>query len=245
MRNSSTFGSAFLILFLWLRVFLGNFAVDYTNIQSLSMSDIKNLLFDLGGVIMDIDRMRCVRSFERLGMRNAADYLGDYGQKGPFEALEAGAIEPDEFHCRIKSIIGTDTPVTDGQIDRAFNAFLTGIPLRRLQALRRLRSSYGIYLLSNTNSVMWHSRIASAFRAEGLEMSDYFDGTVTSFEAKALKPGADIFRYAERKLGIVPAQTVFLDDSEANVEAARSLGFAGLHVAPGREFTDILKEAGL
>ena len=132
--------------------------------------DIKNLLFDLGGVIMNIDRQRCVRSFERLGFADAAQYLGDYGQKGPFGALEAGAITPAEFHAQLREIMGQ--PVSDGQIDRAFNAFLTGIPVERLRRLRELRKRYGIYLLSNTNAVMWDTRIASDFRVDGGEIAD-------------------------------------------------------------------------
>lgn len=207
------------------------------------MAHCKNLLFDLGGVIMDIDRERCVRSFRRLGFENAAEYLGDYGQQGPFEALEAGRIDAREFHRSISALIpgGAD----DGRIDRAFNAFLVGIPLHRLRALRELRSRYGIYLLSNTNEIMWHSRIARAFRAEGLDINSYFDGVVTSFEARALKPSPEIFAYAQHKLGIRPQETIFLDDSRANVEAARALGFSALQVEPGREFTDILKAQGL
>lgn len=188
------------------------------------MTTTKNLLFDLGGVIMNIDRRRCVRSFERLGLRDASAYFGDYGQKGPFESIEKGTMGVDEFH-RIMHEVLPDS--NDGQIDRAFNAFLTGIPAHRLHSLRELRRHYGIYLLSNTNAVMWDTRIASDFRAEGLEREDYFDGMVTSFEAKALKPGAKIFEYACRKLGIHPEETVFLDDSLANVEAARALGFGG------------------
>lgn len=205
--------------------------------------DTKNLLFDLGGVIMNIDKECCVRSFERLGLPDAASYFGDYGQQGPFEGIEAGKIDAAEFHRQLRALIGPAT--TDGQIDRAFNAFLLGIPVRRLQWLRELRKRYKVYLLSNTNPVMWTSRIASSFRAEGREIADYFDGMVTSFDAKALKPEAEIFDYAERTLGIKPGETVFLDDSEANVEAARKLGFGALHVAPGREFMDILKEKGL
>ena len=205
--------------------------------------DIKNLLFDLGGVIMNIDRQRCVRSFERLGFADAAQYLGDYGQKGPFGALEAGAITPAEFHAQLREIMGQ--PVSDGQIDRAFNAFLTGIPVERLRRLRELRKRYGIYLLSNTNPIMWDTRIASDFRVDGGEIADYFDGMVTSFEAKAMKPAPEVFRYACSKLGIRPEETMFLDDGPANVEGARALGFGGLVVPPGREFYDVLKEAGI
>ncbi|MDE6487625.1 MAG: HAD family phosphatase [Muribaculaceae bacterium] len=205
--------------------------------------DIKNLLFDLGGVIMNIDRLRCVRSFERLGFADAGRYLGDYGQKGPFEALEAGAVTPAEFHAQLREIMGLQ--VSDDQIDRAFNSFLTGIPVERLRRLKELRKRYGIYLLSNTNAVMWDTRIASAFRVDGGERADYFDGIVTSFEAKALKPAPEVFDYACRTLGIRPEETIFLDDSAANVEGARAVGFGGLVVPPGREFYDVLEEAGI
>ena len=209
------------------------------------MADIKNLLFDLGGVIMDIDRERCVRSFRRLGFENAGDFLGDYGQKGPFGALEAGLITPQDFRDAVRALMQPDATATDAQIDRAFNAFLIGIPAKRLQALRELRKHYRIYLLSNTNLIMWHGRIAEAFKTEGKEAQDYFDGISTSFEAKCLKPEADIFRYTAESCHIKPAETMFLDDSAANVEAARAAGFHALQVPPGREFTDILKEHGL
>lgn len=86
--------------------------------------------------------------------------------------------------------------------------------MHRLEALRRLRSRYGIYLLSNTNPVMWNTEIARQFRGEGREREDYFDGMVTSFEARVMKPEAAIFDYAAEKLGIVPAETLFLDDSQ-------------------------------
>ena len=68
---------------------------------------------------------------------------------------------------------------------------------------------------------------------------------VTSFEAKAMKPAPEVFRYACSKLGIRPEETMFLDDGPANVEGARALGFGGLVVPPGREFYDVLKEAGI
>lgn len=207
------------------------------------MAGIKNLMFDLGGVIMDIDRERSVRSFRRLGMKEPEKFLGDYGQTGPFGALEEGLITPAEFHEQLRAIIG---PVaTDDRIDRAFDAFLVGIPVRRLAALRELRQRYGVYLLSNTNAIMWDMRIRTSFMGEGRCREDYFDGIATSFEARALKPGAAIFDYASRRFGIRPDETVFLDDSAANVEAARGLGFHALQVPPGREFTDILNEAGL
>ncbi len=200
---------------------------------------IKNLLFDLGGVIMDIRRLNCVASFERLGMKDADSFLGEYSQKGPFLQLEEGAISEEEFRTAVRALI--DGEVSDEQIDSAFCDFLVGIPKYRLEQLRQLKKSYNIYMLSNTNSIMWRSRIAEDFRQEGLEREDYFDGIVTSFEAQSIKPDAKIFHTVVEKLGINPDETLFLDDSQKNLDAAAQLGFHTLLVTPGSEFFELLK----
>ncbi len=199
---------------------------------------IKNLLFDLGGVIMDIRRLNCVASFERLGMKDADSFLGEYSQKGPFLQLEEGLINEAQFRDAVREYI--DGEVTDEQIDKAFCDFLVGIPAYRLEQLRQLKKQYGIYMLSNTNPIMWHSRIAEEFRQEGMEREDYFDGIVTSFEARSIKPDAKIFHTVVENLGIKPEETLFLDDSQKNLDAASALGFHTLLVAPGSEFFDLI-----
>ena len=92
---------------------------------------------------------------------------------------------------------------------------------------------------------MFYSKIAESFRAEGFEMCDYFDGQVASFIAKCSKPGREIFEYAIKNLGITPCETLFLDDSQKNLDTAQILGFKTALVAPGTEFADILKTKGL
>lgn len=185
---------------------------------------IKNLLFDLGGVIMDIERENCIRAFETLGMKNIRDFLGDYAQQGIFAALEEGRISVEDFRDAVRKDCPEGT--TNEQIDEAFEEFLIGIPMYRLEMLLELKEEYNVYMLSNTNPIMWNDRIAEQFRQiPGLDVNSYFDGIVTSFEAHSLKPAPEIFRYAETKLDIIPAETLFLDDSQANVEAARALGF--------------------
>lgn len=201
---------------------------------------IKNLLFDLGGVIMDLDRDRCVRAFEALGMADADDFLGVYGQKGAFLALERGDIGAAEFRDAIRPLFAR--PVTDSEIDHAFNQFLLGIPVSRLKALRELRKDYRIYLLSNTNPIMFEGMIADEFRKEGRCMDDYFDGMVASYKAKCYKPDREIFDYTRGHCGIDGGETLFFDDSMANVEAARAAGFKAVHVPVGAEFTEVLRE---
>ena len=201
---------------------------------------IKNIMFDLGGVIMDIEKERCVAAFDRLGLRDAASFFGEYSQKGPFLRLEEGTMTVDDFHQAMRAEIDGD--VTDAEIASAFCQFLIGIPAGRLADLRRLRERHAVYLLSNTNPIMWGSMIRDEFIREGCSREDYFDGMVTSFEAKALKPDEKIFRFAAQKFGIDPCETIFIDDSQSNLDAAAALGFETLHVAPGEEFADKLAD---
>ncbi len=206
------------------------------------MSDMKNLLFDLGGVIMDIRRERCVAALESLGMANAKDFLGDYVQAGPFLKIENGEITPAEFrdelrrHIPARSVDGS--AVSDQELDWAFNQFLVGIPRHRLESLRKLKQDYKIYMLSNTNQIMFDSKIKEEFEQEGLTVNDYFDGIVTSFEVHASKPDARIFQAVIDRLGLKPEETLFFDDSERNLEAAREFGFETWLVEPSHEFME-------
>lgn len=200
---------------------------------------IKNILFDLGGVIMDIRRENCVEAFRRLGLKDANSYFGEFSQQGPFMLVERGDINVDEFHAAMRPALPAGT--TDEQIDDAFCQFLIGIPVHRLRQLQELRRrGYKVYMLSNTNPIMWARTIRTEFEKDGLTREDYFDGIVTSFEANALKPEAKIFKYAEQKLGIRPEETLFIDDSQTNLDAAAALGFATALAAPGTEFMDLI-----
>ena len=200
---------------------------------------IKNLMFDLGGVIMDIRRENCVEAFRKLGMKSPEDYLSDYCQTGPFEAVENGSATAAEFRDQIRAIIGRD--ITDEQIDEAFTRFLIGIPVERLRALGRLCEQFNLYLLSNTNPVMWNRKIEHDFDADGHSICYYFRGILRSYDAKVMKPDPEIFLIAERQFGIKPDETIFLDDSEKNCRASEALGFKSIWVKPGTEFMELLK----
>lgn len=197
----------------------------------------KNLLFDLGGVIMEIRRQRCVDAFKRLGMADPDSLLGEYVQKGPFKLIEEGAISAPEWRLEMRKWLPEG--VTDSQIDEAFIEFLVGIPVERLRHLEQLHKRFAIYMLSNTNPVMWDSKIADEFTHDGRNREFYFDGILTSFEAKVMKPDPGIFKIAIEKFGIVPEETIFLDDSQANLDSAARLGFKTALVEPGTEFYNL------
>ncbi len=201
----------------------------------------ETLLFDLGGVIMDIDRMRAVRAFDKLGMENADAFFDPYCQRGLFLQLEQGHISPAEFRDAVRPLFSR--VVNDDEIDAGLMQFLIGIPVERLERLAALRrAGRRVYLLSNTNPIMWNAFIAEEFGKLGGDISAYFDGGVTSFEAKCCKPDARIYRLAEHKLGLKPEETVFFDDGLTNVEAARALGFKAEHVTAENDFMTLTEK---
>lgn len=200
---------------------------------------LKNILFDLGGVIVDIRRQDCIAAFQRHGFDDIAEYLGDYGQKGVFRSIEDGSISPEEFRAALRRHIPRQ--VSDAQLDEAFNAFIKGIPRHRLQTLLRLRADgWKLYVISNTNSIMWEQSLKREFEKDGLSREDYFDGIVTSFEAGCCKPERAIFDKVVADFGITPAETIFFDDSEENCHIGQSLGFNAIHVPTGKEFIDLM-----
>ena len=201
---------------------------------------IKNLLFDQGGVIVDLRRDHCLDEFRLLGMDHPELLIGLYKQEGPFFALENGDITVEQFHDALRPLVPPE--VTDEQMDHAFSSFIVGIPLHRLQSLRELRKRYKTYILSNTNPIMFEGVIARNFAQEGLDVNAYFDGVTVSYKAHSNKPDRAIFDYAIATMGIKPEETLFFDDGQENLDAAAKLGFKTALVEPGGEFMDIISK---
>lgn len=216
------------------------FAFKIKNMGKVCLDGIRNLLFDLGGVIMDLRREDCVSALEELGLAEANEMLGLYCQSGPFLLLEEGKMQPVAFRNEIRRRIGKD--IADADIDNAFNRFLVGIPVERLRMLEKLKADYRVYMLSNTNPIMFDSKIREEFRKDGKSVEDYFDGICTSYEEHCAKPDLQIFRNLLSKFDIRAEETLFFDDSQRNLDAAAELGFKTWLVAPGSEFSDAFEK---
>lgn len=197
------------------------------------MSEIKNLLFDLGGVVVTIDRNRCVKAYNEAGMPDADEMLGVYKQSGIFLQLEEGRVTPQQFREEMRKHFTCE--VSDETIDNCFKQFLIGIPLPRLRALEQLKEHYRIYILSNTNAIMFETTIRDFFKGDGHELEYYADDYVVSYEELCCKPDEKIFRRCVEKFGIKPEETLFFDDGQVNCDAAAKLGFATHCVKPGTE----------
>lgn len=189
---------------------------------------IENVIFDLGGVVITLDRDAAVRELQKLGLKEADEMLGLYRQEEPFLGLETGEKTTARFFDEIRAKC---PGATDFQIQQAFNSFLIEIPGKRLEMLRRMRlAGFRTFVLSNTNPVMYNSWIARAFRAEGGTVNDYFDGIVVSFQELTCKPDPVIFERVVQRYGLEPRTTLMLDDSDANCRAAASVGLHALKV---------------
>lgn len=201
--------------------------------------NIKNLIFDFGGVLVNLNRQRCVDNFKALGVNDVEHLIDPFAQKGIFMQLEKGEITPAEFRNSIRS--HSDQVLTDEQIDEAWNSILVDLPTYKLDALLGLRAHYLVYLLSNTNEIHWEWSCANAFPHKGFYVKDYFEETFLSHQMKLAKPDTAIFEAVLESTGILPEETFFIDDSEANCKAAASLGISTYLCKPGEDWTTLFE----
>ena len=187
------------------------------------MKGIKNLIFDFGGVLIDLDRARCLNQFKSLGLDHVDKLLDVCHQQGLFLQHEKGLVDDDAFRNYIRTESGKPL-LSDSQIDEAWNSFLVGIPTFKLEALLQLRQHYMVYLLSNTNNIHWQWSVEHAFPYKSFRVENYFEKIYLSYEMKMAKPDVEIFQAVLADADILPEETLFLDNSPANCEAARSLG---------------------
>lgn len=198
------------------------------------ISGIKTIMFDMGGVLINLKKQACINAYKALGYDNVEELIGNYSQQGAFLQLESGQISTEKFRDIIRQEI--KKPVTDKQIDDAFIAFLVDMPDYTLNMLSELKKQYRIFMLSNTNGIIMNYVRHNIFNREGLTIDDYFDRLFLSYEMGTVKPDSLIFEKVIEETGIDPTETLFLDDSKKNTEVAEKLGFKTFVVTQGQDY---------
>ena len=197
---------------------------------------IRNLIFDLGGVIVTIDQPEAVRRFASLGLPDAEKALDPYTQSGIFGDLEAGKITDEEFRVAFSQLVGRD--VSWEECKYGWLGYRKELPRRNVEILKQLRKEgYRLILLSNTNSYMMSWAESPDFDGEGHALSDYFDATYKSFEVKLMKPDERFFQHVMQQEQILPSETLFVDDGAHNVAAAERLGIHTFQPVNGEDWT--------
>lgn len=201
---------------------------------------IKNIVFDLGGVIMTLDPAEALRRFKALGLSDAERYLDSYTQSGIFGNLEEGKITAGDFRSKLSSLTGHE--LTFDECKHAWLGYRKDVPQRNLDLLKELRAKgYRLILLSNTNPFMMDWALNCEFDGKGSSLNDYFDALYLSYRLGIMKPAPDFFRQVLDNENILPEETFFVDDGPRNVEAAGKLGFMTMCPDNGSDWTGELR----
>lgn len=202
---------------------------------------IKNIVFDFGGVIADIDRDCAVRAFTGIGLQDADSKLDKYHQTGIFQELEEGKISADEFRLELEKLCKRS--LTWKETQHAWLGFMTGVDIRRLQLLEQLRKTgYKLYILSNTNPYVMAWACSEQFTSLQKPLTSYFDKLYLSYQIGCTKPDKAIFEYLITDAQVKPSETLFVDDGIANISTAKNLGFYTFQPRNGTDWrSDFLK----
>ncbi len=202
------------------------------------MAETKNIIFDLGGVLLDIDYHKTIDAFKNLGIKNFDEMFSQFKADELFEKLETGKISDTDFYAAIKN--RTKAVISDEQIESAWNAMILDFRVDSLIFLEKLSVHYKLYLLSNTNSI--HLR---CFRQRFMTQTSkplldaYFNKAWYSHKIGLRKPHSAIFEFVAKDANLIEEETLFVDDTLMNIETAQKMGFKTHHLL-ANEKIDVL-----
>ncbi|MBT1703560.1 HAD family phosphatase [Fulvivirgaceae bacterium PWU20] len=184
----------------------------------------------MGGVILDLSVDHTLSAFSQLSKIDKDTVKRIFGSSPEFDLYEKGLLDDGEFRNFIRTAY--NVIVADHEIDRCWNAMLLGIPLVKLNLLKRLQQSYSVFLLSNTNNIHLdyiNNTILHGITGERL-LDNYFHKAYYSQRMKKRKPEPEIFIQVLEENMLVPSQTLFLDDNALNIQSADKVGIKTAHI---------------
>jgi len=208
----------------------------------MSTKSTKAIIFDLGGVIINIDYNRTANAFQNMGLQNFNTMFSQAQQSHLFDRLETGDIAPQAFRDEVRKLANAQW--TDIEIDNAWNAMLLDIPSQRIDFLRDIARQHPIYLLSNTNIIHLECFSAYVNNTYGLARLDpLFTKAYYSHEIRQRKPHVETFEWVLQDANLDPANTLFFDDSPQHLEGATAAGIEAHLVPKGAEIAELVKAA--
>lgn len=202
------------------------------------MQHIQNIIFDLGGVLLNLDIQKTEDAFLQMGVKNFRDFFALGHAASFFKEYEVGTINDDEFITALQSLAGLQSQRE--VVIAGWNAMLRDFPAERIELLIRLKKKYRLFLFSNTNAIhltAFQQTYSNAFGGNLLD--DLFEKAWYSHKINLRKPDTRAFEYILNDKQLLPHQTLFIDDALVNVEGARTAGIQGYHLEPGKTVLDI------
>jgi glucose-1-phosphatase len=203
--------------------------------MAIAANKYKNIIFDLGGVVLNIDYMLAVRAFNELGLQGFEQFFSQAQQKELFDLYEKGQISSVDFRKELKKYCKPE--VKDMTIDEAWNNMLLDLPIERLDLLKRFKQTHRTFLLSNTNEI--HIDTFNLYLQKNFnipDLSGHFEKLYLSYKVGMRKPDAEIFELVLSENNLNPSDTLFIDDSIQHIETAKNLGI-------GTYWLDVKKES--
>ena len=197
---------------------------------------IKHIIFDLGGVLLNIDYNLTEQAFRSHGFENFNQVYSQLKQESLFDDIETGRISKEEFVEKIRQRASSE--MTQQQVINAWNAMLLDMPIKRLQLLQQLRLHYDLILLSNTNEIHEEAFNIITREAHGVTIASFFDKVYFSHRVGMRKPDIAIFERILGECGFKREETLFIDDSPQHIEAARSIGIQAIYLEKGMTIED-------
>lgn len=201
-------------------------------------SDFENIIFDFGGVIINIDYQATINAFKKLGIPNFDHLYSQAQQSDLFDAIETGRISPQHFINGILQLLPAG--ITPNQVVHAWNAMILDIPEDRIDFLIELSATKKIYLLSNTNSIHIDKALREWNAKSQYPIEQVFTKVYLSHEMGMRKPNPEIFQRVCKEQGLDPSETLFIDDSIQHVHGARAAGLYAHHLITGESIQSIL-----
>lgn len=199
---------------------------------------IKALIFDMGGVLVDLDIEDCKRAFRSgLGFDGIDDIIDACHQKGIYGDLEEGKLSAEEFRSIV--LAGSREGAVEADVDEAMSHILVGIDPYKVDLLKRLSEKYELYMLSNNNPIClpYSSKM---FSDAGIPLEKIFRKSFFSYEMKALKPSEAFYKAVMKEIGRSSDELLFIDDSQKNVDGAMAAGLPAVYYEPGTDLAELL-----
>jgi glucose-1-phosphatase len=191
------------------------------------MKIIKNIIFDLGGIFMELSYKKTEEAFEALGVANFHELFTQHKASPLFVHLETGRIDKNEFYEGFRKLVGMN--LCNNQIRDAWNAMLLNFPTERLLWLKEASKKYKVYLFSNTN-IIHYEAFQKIFRENTRKqnLDDYFIKAYYSHELGLRKPDEEAFIEILKKEKLCAEETLFIDDTPVNIESAKHVGMQAI-----------------
>lgn len=207
------------------------------------MTTIKNIIFDLGDVIINIDVPLATRSFAELSNKSLEDVQALIHQNEVFKKFETGHLSASDFRAYIRELL-QQPEWSDEVIDKAWNSLLLDIPPQRIEKIQELaQKGYRLFLLSNTSSIHIEEVNKILNRTTGIkQLDDLFEKLFFSYNMGIMKPHPDIYHGVLAEAGLLAHESLFLDDNADNIHAAAEVGIHTIHVQKPTSIIDYLKD---